>query len=135
MFEWLRIKLVKCLLKSKFSLKNKLILTNIILENLDALPLYDIIKVNEEGTLLINNRPVDFETASKLRDSAKGLMNNYARKVIREQVKFAAITHGIHHAELPEQMLFAKSALWWGDQEEEVIKILSGERNSSLNEI
>lgn len=128
------IKIVKLILKKDFSKRNKIILTNLIIENLGALPLHDIIKVNEEGTLLINNRSLEYDQVLKLRDSSRALQNNHARKVIREQVKFAAIATGVHRAKDLDEMLFAKAALWWGEKEDELVSILSG-GDSSLNEI
>jgi len=71
--------------------------------------------------MLVNGREVDMEMARLLRESAKGALDNRALNFVWEQVRYQAITLGVHQNTTPEQGLFAKAALWL---EEEVRKNL-----------
>ncbi|HEY9826357.1 MAG TPA: hypothetical protein V6D19_12990 [Stenomitos sp.] len=124
------IKLVIFLLtRAKISNENRLSLTNAVLDKLGALPVRDAIRQDETGALLVNDRPVDLETAKLLRESARGALNSMALKVVREQVEFAAITVGVHQATDPWAMIFGKSAIWYHQQQEKYLKILVGQED------
>ena len=99
-------------------------LTSMTLDKLGALPIRDIIYV-ENNQLFLNGTPVDHEKARMLRESAISALNNQALNLIREHVDFAAITHGVHRAESPTQMIFGKAALWYGQQERKFLEELA----------
>lgn len=110
---------------ARLPVKDRNLLTACILDRLAALPLRDIIHVNEEGNLLVNGRPVDVETARQLRESARGALTSTAFKFIRQQVAFQAINIGVHKAEDELQMFFGRAAIWWGQQEEIQLRLLA----------
>lgn len=117
------VKLVIYLLKrTQINAQDRARLTNAILEKIGALPSFDIIFENEKGQLIINNRILDREAEARVRESAKAAVKNRALNLIISQVTYKAITHGVHRAETPEQILFGKAAIWQGQQ---VIKTLS----------
>lgn len=116
--------------RSSISIIDRLVLTNAILDKLATIQSDDIIKLDENGTLLLNGRPLDYEQARLLRESARAVLNSTARSVVRKQVEYLAVTIGIHKADKPEQMLFGKAAIWWGQQEDNLYKLLSGEYSS-----
>jgi hypothetical protein len=101
---------------TKLDLESKNLLTNVLLEKIGALPLHDIITQDGNGRLLIHNRPVELEEARLLRESARGVLNNKAIAFVYEQVQFLAITAGIHKNIAQEDGLFAKAALWQGQE-------------------
>lgn len=100
-------------------------LTVSILKELGALPLRDMIITNQEGILLVNGRPLDLESARLLRESASATLNSKAFAFVREQVLFNAVKTGVHKAETPLQMLFAKAAIWWGQEEDRILRTLA----------
>lgn len=113
------------LAKKNISVKDRTRLTNAILDKLGAIPVRDIISERPDGTLVVQGHPVDIEMARKLREGAISMLESSVRKIVREQVAFRAVTLGVHKAESPEQVLFAKSALWNAQQEDELYSLLA----------
>lgn len=130
------VKLVIWLLKSSIiTLEDRNTLTTSVLDKLTILPMYDIIKVNENGQLLINNRVVDLEKARLLRESALAALNNQSLKAVHEQVLFTAITMGVHNVTTPEQMLFSRAAIWYSQQEITILKTLAQQNENVIDNI
>ncbi len=65
--------------------------------------------------------PLEDRTAS-LKEGCVALVENHARQVIREQVRYLAVVEGIHKGLTPEQILFSKTALWNMQMEDQVIQ-------------
>lgn len=114
------------LLKASLSKENRMKLTNAVLTKLGAIQSSDVLGWDGQGVLHIQGRKVEMEQARVLRESAKVLLNSPARKLVRDHVAFKAVTIGVQKAELPEQMMFGKSALWWGDEEDKILMTLAG---------
>jgi hypothetical protein len=130
------VKLVMWLLKSSnITLEDRNTLTTAILDKLTILPMYDIIKVNENGQLLINNRIVDLEKAKLLRESAMAALNNQSLKAVHEQVLFNAITMGVHNVITPDQMFFSRAAIWYSQQEIAILKTLAQQNDNVIDNI
>lgn len=111
--------------RADISMDDRALLTTAILDKLGALPLSAIITNDEQGQLLVHNEPLNIENARILRDSAIQALENQALALIRSQVAFSAITIGIHKAEKVEQMIFGRTALWWGQEVERYLMILA----------
>ena len=121
-------KITVWLLKRKdISIEDKTFLTAAILQNLHALPIRSIINFNEQGTLLIQGKALEMDQVKQIRESAVAGLRSVARKLIRDQISFEAIKKGVHEGMTPEQVLFSKAVLWWGEQEELLYHSLSGE--------
>lgn len=75
------------------------------------------------------------ETAARLRESARAAKSNFSLAFIHEQVLYAAIVHGVHKLETPEQSYFSRAAIWWGQQEQQFIAELAGVEQSELDAI
>ncbi len=120
------IKIIGRLLKSeKLTIANRLILTTYILDSLDSLPFDSIITVSESGETLIQGTPLDVDKTRQLRESSRAALDNQALAVIRAQVAFTAVTLGVHKVTNPEQLLFARAALWWGQEEIKHLRALA----------
>lgn len=128
------VKLAQFLLKQNLSPELRMSLTTTILENLHALPFRDIILVNEKNILLVNGRQLDLEQTIQLRESARGALQSVALNLINDQVLFNAVTLGVHKVERPEQMMFSRAAIWWGQQQHSLLKLLAGDNGTSPNE-
>lgn len=133
MFENVTVWLLKNLLKGDVTEKTKSKLSTLLLEKFHALPFRDIITVNDKGSLLINGRPLDVEQAVKIRESASSALQSIALNLISDQVLFNAVSIGVHKVERPEQMMFSRAAIWWGQQQHELLKLLAGEIGTSPN--
>jgi len=124
------VKLTTWLLKrSNLSKKDRMLLTNAILDKLYAIPTRDIITLNEEGRLLVNNVPLDHEKTIQLRDSARAALNSQVRNLVKSQVAYKAVTMGVHKSKDIDELYFAKAAIWWGQQEDDLLKLLAGQED------
>lgn len=108
-------------------MSDRMLLTTMLFDKIGALPLRDMIRVNEEGRLLVNGRLVGVEAARKLRESARAELNSYARKFISEQVLYTAVVMGVHKMETPEQSVFSRAAIWYKQQEDIWLNLLGGQ--------
>lgn len=122
----LGVKLAKFLLKKgNLNEEQSLLLTTEILDRLHLLPFSAIIEVDSEQQLLINGNPVSREKAMVLRESAKAMLDSQAMKLVRDQTAFIATNIGLPKAETITQVLFARAALWFGQEELRQLHILA----------
>ncbi len=120
-------RLVLALLNRKsLSVVDRNALLSGIIDKLGATPIKDIITYDLEGKMLLNGREVDLEQARILRESARGALNNQALRIIRESVTYQAFSIAATKAEKDEDLLFGKSAIWFGQQELKMLDILAG---------
>lgn len=119
------LKLIKILLNKSLDITQRNQLSNIILDNLDALPIRGIINIDDEGQILINGRSLDLEKAMQLREASRVALENKALQIVNEQVTYTAVVNGINKAITPEQMNFNKAAIWFGQEQERLLKILA----------
>ena len=110
---------------SALSVEDKNLLINVLLERLNAFPATSIIQQRNDGRLLINGQLVDVEKARQLREGALSLLQSSVRKLIKDQVAFIAVKKGVHEGTSPESIMFSKVAIWWGNEEEELLKLLA----------
>lgn len=128
MFSKLVSKFAVFLIRSKkLSGEHKMRIMNALLVNVYALPIQDIVKLDQNGTLLVRGRQLTIEQAQSLIQSAAGLKDNFARKLIQEQVKFEAVKIGIHKALDNDALMFSKAALWYIEQEEAILSEIVSE--------
>ncbi len=126
MLRRIAIKIISFLLGNKeLSLEDRSLLTSLVLDKLQALTLKNIITISEDGSVIVNGKTLTSEHKILLRESARGALNNQALNLIHDQVEYTAITNGIHKANNSQQLLFSQSAIWYGQQEREWLKILA----------
>lgn len=119
------VQLTKFALRQNLSVDDRNALSVFILGTLDALPLRGIISQGSEGEILINGQELDYQKVRHLRESAKAALDNQALKLIMEQVDYVAFTLAAHKVESERQMLFARAALWWGQQVQKDLELLA----------
>ena len=115
------------LLKKDLSLENKAKLLNSILHNLRALPLRSIISVSENGSLVIRDKELDREEMNILKESASALKDNRVFNLIQDEVLFRAFNFGVNHSTNFDQIYASKMAVWWGQEENKLIKLIAGD--------
>lgn len=93
-----------------------------LLDNLQAIPIRGVITFNQQGTIAINGRPLEPEQAKLFAESARAMLDSFARKIIREQVAFQAVEMGVHQGLTPEMIVFAKAALWVMQEEQKLLE-------------
>lgn len=120
------VKLAIALLKNThLSNDDRQLLTSALLDKLGALPLRARIVMDEAGQIFVDRKQMTLEVAQEMKRSAKSMLNNFARRFVREQVTFMAIQMGVHQNTSPEQGLYAKAALWFFQEEDELYRKLA----------
>lgn len=107
---------------SALSNEDRQLLTTVILDKLRALPLRARIVQDESGMIFVDGKQLNFETATRLHETSKTMLTNFARRFIREQVTWMAIQKGVYENTSPEEGLFAKAALWCFQEEEKLYR-------------
>lgn len=125
MLNKLLLKLVQFLGRRELSLDQRLTLSTMIMDNLDALPIRDIIYVNDSQQLIVGDHVVDLEQMKLLREHAITALENKSLALIRNQVAYTAVSNGIHKAVTPEAMLFNRAAIWYHQTLEIQLKFLA----------
>lgn len=126
MFTHLGVKLALYLLNNKaLTIEDSNRCMEVVLKDLGNLQINDIIKIDDQQQLVINGNPLTMEQVIQLRESAIAALNNRALNIIRDQVSYAAVTYGVHKALTPEQMFFARAALWYGQEEVKLLETLA----------
>lgn len=113
------------LLKLPLNIQQRTKLIGAVLDRLDAVPLDEVIKVHD-GNLFIQGEQVDYDKASKVRESAHAMLNNQAHQLVREQVAVLAGTRGVVEGDTPEKLYFYRAAIWSMLQQEELYSQLAG---------
>lgn len=108
----------------KLSTKDRQLLTNQALTSIGALPTHAIL-TRDGNKLFIRGVPLDDERKYILRDAAEHALHNPAMRAIHEEVLYQAISLGVHQAHTPEAMQFAKAAIWWGQEQDKLLKTLA----------
>src|SRR3990167_5181391 len=109
----LTTKIALAILKRKnVPLEDKTALSGALVEHFEIQQFQDVIKLNEQGQIEIQGKPVDMEMARKLRESAQATLDSTVRKLVRDHVDFLAITLGVHNGDTNEKMYFSRAALW-----------------------
>lgn len=97
---------------TKIQGEDKTKLINALLENMDALPIKDAVSI-ENGQVLLRGKPIDsIETAQSLKQGASAMRQNFTRKIVQEQILFECSKIGLHLGKTPEDIMFAKAAIW-----------------------
>lgn len=127
-------RLAAWLLKKNLSVEDRGILVNAVMHSLDTVPLRAMISTDENRRVLVQGKLLSPEQGISLRESATSLLNNQAMKLIREQVRFAAIDQGYLQNEKadPYRELFYKAALWYAQAEKELVEAIAGSEDHSL---
>lgn len=121
-------KVIARLLKNRnFSIENRTILVSALLDELNFIPSYAILELDEQGKILVEGKPLDSEQSVSIREGARALLNSPTYRLLRNQVAFQAVTVGVHTGDTPERIYFSKVALWWGLEEEKLIRLLAQE--------
>lgn len=119
MIRKLAVKLTVFLLQQvDLSIEDRSLLITLLLKNLGALPIRDIITSGPDGSLVISGQPVDLELAKKLRESARAALENSAYKLVHDQARYEAITTGFLEADSEKRSLFGKAAIWYAQCEQ-----------------
>lgn len=116
----------------KIGNEEKQLLTACMLDRVRALPLHAKITVDETGKCFVDGRSLNLETAVALREAAVAMQKNFARKFVKEQIRWMAINVGIFENATPEQGIFGKAALWIEQEENKLYEQLAPKDTDDL---
>lgn len=105
-------RMTKTLARTDLPVEDRTALLTAILGKLNALPIGDIVATSSDGAVMINGKNLDREQIIGFKEGIAALKDNFARKVIHEQVRFKAIEMGIFKSVSTETLMFSKAALW-----------------------
>ena len=125
------VRLVGWLLKRKLTPEQRTEIVVHILNSLQAVPLTDIIVSSETG-LYVQGKEISMEQGIVLREAAVQITRNKAWSLIREQVVYESFVGASVKAVKPDDLLFYRAALWWGQQEEKYLRLLIGENQPEV---
>lgn len=114
-------KLIKALRKDSLPLEDRTALTAVLMDKIGTLPLESSIVITIQG-IQVNGRVLSTDQVLSFKEGCISLVNNPARKLVRDQVRYLAIVEGIHKGLTPDQILFSKTALWNMQMEDQVIE-------------
>jgi len=117
-------KVIKQLKKSNLTTEDRSALVSALLDKLGAFPIGDVIDVNEKG-LTVNGVDLDQDQQYAFKEACAGLKDNYARKILNEQLRYKATVTGIHKSNTIDELLFAKAVIWLINEEEILLARLS----------
>jgi len=103
--------LIKQLKKANLSTEDRTALITALLVKLNAPPIGEMIHFTQNG-LMINGKMLDTDGTISFTKACTALKDNYARKVIHEQVRYKAIDLGIDKGTTIDTIMFSKAALW-----------------------
>ncbi len=103
--------LIKALRKISLPQEDRIALTSVLMDKVGVLPIDNVIATTPQG-VMIRGKLLDKESYIGFKESCVALSENVARKVVNEQVRYLAIVEGIHKGLSPDQILFAKTAIW-----------------------
>lgn len=119
--------LVWLLRYKKISEKDRTFVLNALLESIKSVPLRYVISTDNNRNIYVMGKPLSIEEALSLRDSASAVLNSKVRKLVQDQIRFKAIEDGYLKNYDPVKGVFYKAALWYSQQENELLEELSGE--------
>lgn len=119
---------------ASLSIQDRTLLTTVLLDRLGLIPAGDIIRVDEVNGLKIAGKKITFEQAASLRKSALKVLAEPAWKIVHDQITFEAIKLGIHKGNTPEEIYFSKVALWWKQQELEILTSFGQSEEDEIDE-
>lgn len=125
------IKIIGWLLSKNLPLKDRVLLINIILDRLSMLPIRNILETSADGSLVIKGKQLDREEMRLIQDSANALRDNRVFGLIQDQVLYNALTFGLNSSTTLEMLYTSKAAVWWGMEENKLIRLLTGDPDQS----
>ena len=126
------VRLIGWLMRRPLSTAERNAIVIHILGSLNAVPLSAIIETDAQGQLLIEGKPVDVERGVVLMRHAQMARSNKALNLIRTQVQYEAFLGAGHTARTPEDLLFYRAAIWWGQREDHYLALLAPREEPEL---
>ena len=116
-------KIIKQLNKKTLTIEDKTALVTALIAKLPALPLRETVEIGRNG-IVINGKKLEPEQIINFREACIILKDNFAYKVIREQLRYLAINRAVRQAVTMDESLFSKAALWILKEEDDILDLI-----------
>ena len=83
-----------------------------LLDNLQAVPISNILFIDKMGRLYIDGKLATQEQALSIKASGISFKDSFLEKLINDQITYQALQLGIHEGNTTDQIIFSKAALW-----------------------
>jgi len=113
-------KVIKQFEKANLSLEDRTALITVLLSKLHTLPLNDTFIISQ-NSVIINGKPLEPEQLIVFRDSCISLKDNFAFKVLSEQVRYLSTNLGVYKSISQDELFFYKAALWTLQQYDDLL--------------
>jgi hypothetical protein len=127
MKKWLSKLVIWSLKGIYFSGEDKAAITAALLTSLNAFPINGVVTFDATNTLLVNNKPVDMQSALLIKEGAIAAKSNTALNLINDQLKYKAMEIGIKQGMNIDQIIFAKAVLWVVQEQTNLITTIARE--------
>lgn len=113
-------KVIAKLKRANLSLEDRTALITVLLNKLHTLPL-DNTFIVDQNSVVINGKPLATEQLIVFRDSCIALRDNFAFKVLSEQIRYLATNLGVYKSVSQDELFFYKAALYNLQQFDELL--------------
>lgn len=123
------IKLLLWLLpRAEFTQKDRALCTGLLLRNLGALPIRDIILYDEKKQqLLVDGSPLKANEAATIMEISRNILDNSLMNKIWNQIKYECLKRGVSEGNNPDSIMFYRAAIWFGEQERNWLRMFAGD--------
>ncbi len=113
-------KVIAKLKRANLSLEDRTALITVLLSKLHTLPL-DNTFIIEQNSVIVNGKPLAPEQLIVFRDSCISLRDNFAFRVMSEQIRYLATNLGVYKSVSQDELFFYKAALYNLQQFDELL--------------
>lgn len=107
------------------SKEDRLRLMTAIIDKLNYIPIKDVIEFTPDGTVIVKGMKLDIDQAKVLKSGLDALQNNFAEKIIEEQLLFNAFKVGIHQSVAIEELMLMKAIIWLIQERAKLLTMLT----------
>ncbi len=104
--------------------KNKGRILSSLLDNVHAVQISEVIRFDEQGGIHLDGKLLSKEEHIAFLTSVESLSNSFALKYIRNQIARECVKIGVYQAMNEDQILFAKAALWYQQEENKLLQTI-----------
>ena len=94
----------------------RLFLFNYFNKQINAFPLEDSVKLTPDGLIVANGRAMTLEQREAFINGAHSLANNYAFKLILDQIMYQSLKYGLQNFTEMDHLHYGKAAMYLVDE-------------------
>ena len=104
--------IIKTLNSNDLKPEDRVRLMTVIIDKLNYYPISSILEFDNLGAVYVNGKKLEMNQAMLLKNGLDALQNNFADKLVDDQLTYEAIKLGIHNGINTDAIMFSKAVLW-----------------------